>query len=134
MELIDILKNDNADEIQSYLYDAELEFYSSDEDNKTIDLGFSITNYNTLMDVLGCNDSGNPIINETFGDEAFYKIITIYPTKTIGIYFARLEEFGAKDEDAMKCFIIITNDIEKQIKRIIEEYKKKSIIFERDNT
>ena len=132
MELIDILEKGNAEEIKSYLYNAELEFYSSDLERKIIDLGFSIPNYNTLMEILGCNDSGNPAINETFGDEAFYKIITIYATKSIGIYFARLEEFGAKDEDAMKCFIIITNDIDKETKRIIEEYEKKSIILERD--
>ena len=132
MELIDILKNGNTDEIKSYLYDLELEFYSSDIDSKTIDLGFSIPNYNMLMEILECNDSGNPVINETFGAEAFYKIITIYATKSIGIYFARLEEFGARDEDAMKCFLIITNDIEKEVKRIIEEYNNKSIILERD--
>lgn len=132
MELIDILENGNHEEIKSFLYDAELEFYSSESDSKTIDLGYSIPNYNILMNVLGCNDSGNPIINETFGDEAFYKIITIYATKSIGIYFTRLEEFGARDEDAMKCFLIITNDIEKEVTRIIEEYNNKSIILERD--
>lgn len=133
MELIKKLEKGNIEEIKSYIYDAELEFYSSDADSKTIDLGFSIPNYNVLMEALECNDSGNPAINETFGDEAFYKIITIYATKSMGIYFARLEEFGARDEDAMKCFLIITNDIETETKRIIEEYGKKSIILERDN-
>ena len=132
MELIKILEKGTPEEIKSYFHHAEIEFYSSDADSKTIDLGFSIPNYNMLMEILECNDSGNPVINETFGDEAFYKIITIYTTKSIGIYFARLEEFGARDEDAMKCFIIITNDIDKEIKRIIEEYEKKSIILERD--
>ena len=132
MELIDILEKGNIEEIKSFLYDEELSFYSSEIDSKIIDLGFSVPNYNMLMEILGCNDSGNPEINETFGDEAFYKIITIYNTKSIGIYFARLEEFGARDEDAMKCFIIITNDIEKETKKIIEEYDKKSIILERD--
>lgn len=133
MELINLLSNGNAEEIKSFLYDEELDFYSSDTDSKSIDLGFSIPNYSILMETLGCNDSGNPVINETFGDETFYKILTIYDTKSIGIYFARLEEFGAKDEDAMKCFIIITNDIKKETLRIIEEYEKKSIILERDN-
>ena len=133
MELINLLSNGNIEEIKSFIYDEELDFYSSDVDSKVIDLGFSIPNYNILMEILGCNDSGNPVINETFGDEAFYKILTIYDTKSIGIYFARLEEFGAKDEDAMKCFLIITNDIGKEAKRMIDEYQKKSIIIERDN-
>lgn len=133
MELIKILSNGNKEEIKSFIYNAEMDFYSSEAESKTIDLGFSIPNYSMLMETLGCNDSGNPIINETFGDETFYKILTIYDTNSIGIYFGRLEEFGAKDEDAMKCFIIITNDIEKEARRIIGEYEKKSIILERDN-
>lgn len=130
MDFINVLKEGNCDEIKNAIEDEQYEFYSSDAESKKINLGYSIPNYDILMNVLKCDDLGEPVINETFGDETYLKILTIYQTENIGVYFARIEEYGPADIDAMKCYIIITNDINEEAKKMINEYENKSVIKE----
>lgn len=128
MNLIDILNKGTQDEVRNAIEDESLKFYSNDCKTKYIDLGFSVPNYNVLMDALECNDSETPVINESFGDEVYIKNLNIYKTGIDNTYFSRLEEYGPADYDAMKCSIIVTNNIEQETKNIVDEYTRRSVI------
>jgi len=133
MDFINILEEGNVEKIKNAIDDEEFEFYDKYCKTKKIKLGFFVPNFNILMKVLECNDSGDSVINETFGDELNFKVLTIYDTKKSEIFFARIEEYGAKDEDAMICFLIFTNDIKNEARNLKEEYQTKSIIKLRGN-
>ena len=133
MDFIKILEDGNAEKIKEEIDDEEFKFYDEYCKTKKIKLGFSIPNFDILMKILEYNDSGEPIINETFADETNFKVLTIYDTKKSEIYFARIEEYGARDEDAMMCFLIFTNNIKSDAKNLMKEYQTKSIIKLRDD-
>jgi len=132
LDFIRALKKGNKEEIKRLVEDAQFEYYANDCKTKEIDLGFTIPNYNALMEAIECNDFGEALINEAFGDESYFKVLTIYQTGIEGAYFTRVEEYGPADRDAMKCSIIVTEDIDEEAKSIIGEYQKKSIIKLRD--
>lgn len=131
MNFIEILQNGKLDEIKRAIEDVQFDYYANNCESKKINLGFFIPNYSILMTALDCNDSGNPIINESFGDDLYFKVLTIYETGIIGAYFSRIEEFGPADVDAMKCTIIITDNIEREAEKILSKYANKSVIKER---
>lgn len=133
MNFVDILKKGNSEDIRNAIEEEQFNYYATDCKTRRIDLGFSVPNYDILMKALECNDSGSPVLTETYGDELYQKMLAIYPTEIISAYFARLEEFGPRDEDAMHCFIIVTDDIEAEAKEIIDEYSRKSVIKERND-
>lgn len=132
MNFTEILKKGDSEEIKRFIEDEQFEFYTNDCKTREIDLGYSVPNYDVLMKAIECDDSGDAIINESFGDELYFKILTIFKTGIISAYFARVEEYGPADRDAMQCSIIVTDDIENEAKRIVGEYQKKSIIKLRD--
>ena len=103
-----------------------MQFLTTNKENE-INLGFSIPNYDLLMETLGCNDCETPVIDESFGDETYFKLLKMFKTKTENIYFCRIEEYGPGDIDAMKCSIIMTKEIEKKAKTIMQEYQRKSL-------
>lgn len=105
----------------------------NEEENQDIEmnLGFAIPNYNIILDAIGCNDCDSPIIHESFGNELYFKFLSIFRTELDNTYFCRIEEYGPGDVDAMKCSIIITREIEEKAKKLVQEYTKKSIIRER---
>jgi hypothetical protein len=134
MDFIETLKKGDKEEIKRLIENEQFEYYANDCKTMKIDLGFAIPNYDILMEAIECNDSGEAVISESFGDELYFKMLTIYKTGISGAYFTRIEEYGPADRDAMQCSIIVTDDIDEEVKSIIEEYKKKSIIKLKDRT
>jgi len=133
MDFIKILKVGNEKKIRNIIEIEQSKYYSTGSKTTIkIDLGFSIPNYEKLMNALGCDDSGESYIMESFGDETYQKNLTIYKTEIIGTYFVRLEEFGPADMDGMICYIIISDNIKEEAQRIIEEYKHKSVIKQKN--
>lgn len=129
--LIDLLKKGDIEEIQKYLTNKELEFYNNDSRSLTIGLGFSIPNYDILINLLGIKDNEEPEINDTFGDESYFKIVTCFKTNIRNAYFIREEEYGPRDEDAMRCLLVFSDNLEQVISSEREWMSKKSIIRER---
>ena len=80
-----------------------------------LSLGFSIPNYNKLMDILDINDNDSPIYSEIFTDEVLVNSISIYKTNVYSLYFVRKEQFGLRDEDAVFSDLVFTNNIERII-------------------
>lgn len=130
MDFYETLKEGNKDKIKAMIEECQNKLKRENQE-KSIDLGFSIPNYNILLDAIGCDDCGDSIINESFGDELYFKLLNIFKTGLDDTYFCRIEEYGPGDIDAMKCSIIITKEIEKKAEKIIQEYMKNSIIREK---
>lgn len=133
MNFSEILKDKNKNSIRNIIKGYKDTSKESNQDVE-INLGFAIPNYDIILDAIGCNDCGDPIINESFGDELYFKFLSIFKTELENTYFCRIEEYGPGDIDAMKCSIIITKEVEKKAKKIMQEYMKKSIIREKNKT
>lgn len=130
MNFSEILKDKNKNDIRNIIKGYK---DTSKENNQDVEinLGFAIPNYDIILDAIGCNDCDSPIINESFGNELYFKLLSIFRTELDNTYFCRIEEYGPGDVDAMKCSIIITKEIEEKAKKLVQEYTKKSIIGER---
>ena len=114
-EFLNLLNTCNYEEIKDYILEKELQFYENDMVDIVISLGFSIPNYNKLMDILEINDNDSPIYSEIFTDEVLVNSISIYKTNVYNLYFVRKEQFGLRDEDAVISDLVFTNNIERII-------------------
>ena len=114
-EFLNLLNTCNYEEIKDYILEKELQFYENDMVDIVISLGFSIPNYNKLMDILDINDNDSPIYSEIFTDEVLVNSISIYKTNVYNLYFVRKEQFGLRDEDAVISDLVFTNNIERII-------------------
>ena len=114
-EFLNLLNTCNYEEIKDYILEKELQFYENDMVDIVLSLGFTIPNYNKLMDILEINDNDSPIYSEIFTDEVLVNSISIYKTNVYNLYFVRKEQFGLRDEDAVISDLVFTNNIERII-------------------
>ena len=77
-KFITLLDKCDYDEIKDYLLEKELEFYNNDLKDLVLYSGFSIPNYNKLMDILEIDDLEPPIFSDIFTDEIMVNNINIY--------------------------------------------------------
>lgn len=110
-----LLDKCDYDEIRDYLLEKELEFYNNDLKDIVLYSGFSIPNYNKLMDILEIDDLDPPVFSDIFTDEIMVNSINVYKTNVYNLYFIRKEQFGLRDEDAAINELIFTDDLEKLI-------------------
>ena len=115
-----LLDKCDYDEIKDYLLEKELEFYNNDLKDLVLYSGFSIPNYNKLMDILEIDDLEPPIFSDIFTDEIMVNNINIYKTNVYNLYFVRKEQFGLRDEDAAINELVFTDNLE----NLIEEAKQ----------
>ena len=109
-EFLNLLNTCNYEEIKDYILEKELQFYENDMVDIVLSLGFTIPNYNKLMDILEINDNDSPIYSEIFTDEVLVNSISIYKTNVYNLYFVRKEQFGLRDEDAVISDLVFTNN------------------------
>lgn len=114
-EFLNLLNTCNYEEIKDYILEKELQFYENDMVDIVLSLGFTIPNYNKLMEILEINDNDSPIYSEIFTDEVLVNSISIYKTNVYNLYFVRKEQFGLRDEDAVISDLVFTNNIERII-------------------
>lgn len=119
-KFITLLDKCDYDEIKDYLLEKELEFYNNDLKDLVLYSGFSIPNYNKLMDILEIDDLEPPIFSDIFTDEIMVNNINIYKTNVYNLYFVRKEQFGLRDEDAAINELVFTDNLE----NLIEEAKQ----------
>ena len=127
-KFITLLDKCDYDEIKDYLLEKELEFYNNDLKNLVLYSGFSIPNYNKLMDILEINDLEPPIFSDIFTDEIMVNNINIYKTNVYNLYFVRKEQFGLRDEDAAINELIFTDDLENLIKKAKQELLNRYLV------
>ena len=119
-KFITLLDKCDYDEIKDYLLEKELEFYNNDLKDLVLYSGFSIPNYNKLMDILEIDDLEPPIFSDIFTDEIMVNNINIYKTNVYNLYFVRKEQFGLRDEDTAINELVFTDNLE----NLIEEAKQ----------
>ena len=127
-EFLSLLNACNYEGIKDYILEKELQFYDNDMVDIVLSLGFSIPNYNKLMDILDINDNDSPIYSEIFTDEVLVNSISIYKTNTYNLYFVRKEQFGLRDEDAVVSELIFTDNIERIIVLGKDELLKRYLV------
>ena len=129
-EFLNLLNTCNYEEIKDYILEKELQFYENDMVDIVLSLGFSIPNYNKLMDILEINDNDSPIYSEIFTDEVLVNSISIYKTNVYNLYFVRKEQFGLRDEDAVISDLVFTNNIERIIALGKDELLRRYLVKE----
>ena len=127
-KFIILLDKCDYDEIKDYLLEKELEFYNNDLKDLILYSGFSIPNYNKLMDILEINDFEPPIFSDIFTDEIMVNSINVYKTNVYNLYFIRKEQFGLRDEDAAINELIFTDDLENLIKKAKQELLNRYLV------
>lgn len=127
-KILDLLNKCDYDEIKDFLLEKELEFYNNDLKDLVLYSGFSIPNYNKLMDILEINDLEPPIFSDIFTDEIMVNSINIYKTNVYNLYFIRKEQFGLRDEDAAINELIFTDDLENLIKKAKQELLNRYLV------
>lgn len=127
-KFITLLDKCDYDEIKDYLLEKELEFYNNDLKDLVLYSGFSIPNYNKLMDILEINDLEPPIFSDIFTDEIMVNNINIYKTNVYNLYFIRKEQFGLRDEDAAINELIFTDNLENLIEKAKQELLNRYLV------
>ena len=127
-KILDLLNKCDYDEIKDFLLEKELEFYNNDLKDLILYSGFSVPNYNKLMDILEINDFEPPIFSDIFTDEIMVNSINIYKTNVYNLYFIRKEQFGLRDEDAAINELIFTDDLENLIKKAKQELLNRYLV------
>lgn len=127
-KILDLLNKCDYDEIKDFLLEKELEFYNNDLKDLVLYSGFSIPNYNKLMDILEINDLEPPIFSDIFTDEIMVNSINVYKTNVYNLYFIRKEQFGLRDEDAAINELIFTDDLENLIKKAKQELLNRYLV------
>lgn len=125
---INLLDKCDYDEIKDYLLDKELEFYENDLKDIIIYSGFSIPNYNKLMDILEIDDLEPPIFSDIFTDEIMVNSINVYKTNVYNLYFIRKEQFGLRDEDAAINELVFTDNLENLIESAKNELLNRYLV------
>lgn len=127
-KILDLLNKCDYDEIKDFLLEKELEFYNNDLKNLVLYSGFSIPNYNKLMDILEINDLEPPIFSDIFTDEIMVNSINVYKTNVYNLYFIRKEQFGLRDEDAAINELIFTDNLENLIEKAKQELLNRYLV------
>lgn len=127
-KFITLLNKCDYDEIKDFLLEKELEFYNNDLKDLVLYSGFSIPNYNKLMDILEINDLEPPIFSDIFTDEIMVNSINVYKTNVYNLYFIRKEQFGLRDEDAAINELIFTDNLEKLIEKAKQELLNRYLV------
>lgn len=127
-KFITLLNKCDYDEIKDFLLEKELEFYNNDLKDLILYSGFSIPNYNKLMDILEINDLEPPIFSDIFTDEIMVNSINVYKTNVYNLYFIRKEQFGLRDEDAAINELIFTDNLEKLIEKAKQELLNRYLV------
>ena len=127
-KFIILLDKCDYDEIKDYLLEKELEFYNNDLKDLVLYSGFSVPNYNKLMDILEINDLEPPTFSDIFTDEIMVNSINIYKTNVYNLYFIRKEQFGLRDEDAAINELIFTDNLENLIKKAKQELLNRYLV------
>lgn len=127
-KFITLLNKCDYDEIKDFLLEKELEFYNNDLKDLVLYSGFSIPNYNKLMDILEINDLEPPIFSDIFTDEIMVNNINVYKTNVYNLYFIRKEQFGLRDEDAAINELIFTDNLEKLIEKAKQELLNRYLV------
>ena len=127
-KFIILLDKCNYDEIKDYLLEKELEFYNNDLKDLVLYSGFSVPNYNKLMDILEINDLEPPTFSDIFTDEIMVNSINIYKTNVYNLYFIRKEQFGLRDEDAAINELIFTDNLENLIEKAKQELLNRYLV------
>lgn len=127
-KILDLLNKCDYDEIKDFLLEKELEFYNNDLKDLVLYSGFSVPNYNKLMDILEINDLEPPIFSDIFTDEIMVNSINVYKTNVYNLYFIRKEQFGLRDEDAAINELIFTDDLENLIKKAKQELLNRYLV------
>lgn len=127
-KILDLLNKCDYDEIKDFLLEKELEFYNSDLKDLILYSGFSVPNYNKLMDILEINDFEPPIFSDIFTDEIMVNSINIYKTNVYNLYFIRKEQFGLRDEDAAINELIFTDNLENLIEKAKQELLNRYLV------
>ncbi len=127
-KILDLLNKCDYDEIKDFLLEKELEFYNNDLKDLILYSGFSVPNYNKLMDILEINDFEPPIFSDIFTDEIMVNSINIYKTNVYNLYFIRKEQFGLRDEDAAINELIFTDNLENLIEKAKQELLNRYLV------
>lgn len=127
-KFITLLNKCDYDEIKDFLLEKELEFYNNDLKDLVLYSGFSIPNYNKLMDILEIDDLEPPIFSDIFTDEIMVNNINVYKTNVYNLYFIRKEQFGLRDEDAAINELIFTDNLEKLIEKAKQELLNRYLV------
>lgn len=127
-KFIILLDKCDYDEIKDYLLEKELEFYNNDLKDLVLYSGFSVPNYNKLMDILEINDLEPPTFSDIFTDEIMVNSINIYKTNVYNLYFIRKEQFGLRDEDAAINELIFTDNQENLIEKAKQELLNRYLV------
>lgn len=127
-KILDLLNKCDYDEIKDFLLEKELEFYNNDLKDLILYSGFSILNYNKLMDILEINDLEPPIFSDIFTDEIMVNSINVYKTNVYNLYFIRKEQFGLRDEDAAINELIFTDNLENLIEKAKQELLNRYLV------
>ena len=127
-KFIILLDKCDYDEIKDYLLEKELEFYNNDLKDLVLYSGFSVPNYNKLMDILEINDLEPPTFSDIFTDEIMVNSINIYKTNVYTLYFISLEQFGLRDEDAAINELIFTDNLENLIEKAKQELLNRYLV------
>lgn len=127
-KFIILLDKCDYDEIKDYLLEKELAFYNNDLKDLVLYSGFSVPNYNKLMDILEINDLEPPTFSDIFTDEIMVNSINIYKTNVYNLYFIRKEQFGLRDEDATINELIFTDNLENLIEKAKQELLNRYLV------
>ena len=127
-KFIILLDKCDYDEIKDYLLEKELEFYNNDLKDLVLYSGFSVPNYNKLMDILEINDLEPPTFSDIFTDEIMVNSTNIYKTNVYNLYFIRKEQFGLRDEDAAINELIFTDNLENLIEKAKQELLNRYLV------
>ena len=127
-KILDLLNKCDYDEIKDFLLKKELEFYNNDLKDLVLYSGFSVPNYNKLMDILEINDLDPPVFSDIFTDEIMVNSINIYKTNVYNLYFIRKEQFGLRDEDAAINELIFTDNLENLIEKAKQELLNRYLV------
>lgn len=127
-KILDLLNKCDYDEIKDFLLEKELEFYNNDLKDLVLYSGFSVPNYNKLMDILEINDLDPPVFSDIFTDEIIVNNINIYKTNVYNLYFIRKEQFGLRDEDAAINELIFTDNLENLIEKAKQELLNRYLV------
>lgn len=127
-KILDLLNKCDYDEIKDFLLKKELDFYNNDLKDLVLYSGFSVPNYNKLMDILEINDLDPPVFSDIFTDEIMVNNINIYKTNVYNLYFIRKEQFGLRDEDAAINELIFTDNLENLIEKAKQELLNRYLV------
>lgn len=127
-KFITLLNKCDYDEIKDFLLEKELEFYNNDLKDLVLYSGFSIPNYNKLMDILEIDDLEPPIFSDIFTDEIMVNNINVYKTNVYNLYFIRKEQFWLRDEDAAINELIFTDNLENLIEKAKQELLNRYLV------